>query len=396
MTHVSAHPRTFGVFGGGQLGMFSVLAARELGLRTAVYDVNPRCAAARLCDELIVGDFNDIDRAVQFAKGCDAVSIDRDDIPSAVLEACAQHTAVSPAPAALQIVQDRLAQRSWLAQHGFPAAPFRAVHDRAEAKAAFEALGPKVILKRPRGGFDGRGQARVQSLEQALQAVDELGVPLIMERQVTLDRELSVLVASRKSGQRVVYPAALNHHEEGVLAWSVMPAPVAPELLRRAERLALEVAEGLHTTGLVAVELFVCEDELLVNEVALRPHNSFHATQRGTHTSQFEQHVRAVCDLPLGSTAVLAPTAIANVLGRAWPAGLPDLQGVLSTQGVRMHWYGKSPPKVGRKLGHLSASCASAELAVQRVLEALAALDASSHAHPSLNDSDLGKPNHGA
>jgi 5-(carboxyamino)imidazole ribonucleotide synthase len=239
------------------------------------------------------------------------------------------------------------------------------------------AIGGAAFAKLCTGGYDGRGQARLAVPDEAERAWHAIGErPCVVERALDLEAELSVMVARRPGGEMAVYPPALNHHEQRILDWSVLPGPIPPPVAARATELARGIAEAIGVEGLLAIELFLTRGgELLVNELAPRPHNTFHATERACVTSQFEQHVRAVCDLPLGSTEVVRPAAIVNLLGDLWSGDAPPrLDRALAIPGVRVHLYGKRGARPGRKMGHLSAIGATAEEAVETVRRAKAAL----------------------
>jgi 5-(carboxyamino)imidazole ribonucleotide synthase len=251
------------------------------------------------------------------------------------------------------------------------------VRSEAELREAVAVLGGRVFLKIGRGGYDGRGQARIgldspateESIKVAWQSIG--GHSAVAEKALDPECEISVMAARNPSGQVLSYPAALNHHENQILAWSVLPAGVPRELEVRAEALAASIVERLGLEGLLCVEIFVTRDsELLVNELAPRPHNSYHQSERGCVTSQFEQLVRTVCNLPLGSTELITPAAIVNLLGEVWLNGCPDFAAALAVPGVRLHLYEKHTPRAGRKMGHLSAVGATAEEALERVLAA--------------------------
>jgi len=238
-------------------------------------------------------------------------------------------------------------------------------------------LGARVFLKIGRGGYDGRGQARIgmgasateESIHAAWKSIGEM--PAVAEKALDLDFEISVMAARNSAGEVRSYPAARNHHENQILAWSVLPADVPAELERRAEELASSICAALGIEGLLCVEMFVTRDgELFVNELAPRPHNSYHQSERGCVTSQFEQLVRTTCNLPLGDTALLTPAAIVNLLGEVWLDGAPDFAAALAVPGVRLHLYEKHTPRKGRKMGHLSAVGSTADEALERVLEA--------------------------
>jgi 5-(carboxyamino)imidazole ribonucleotide synthase len=271
----------------------------------------------------------------------------------------------------LVTINDRANQKAWLTAQQAPVGAYRIATSDAECAAAVTALGPSYV-KAATGGFDGRGQVRVETPADAGAAWAALrATRCVVEQALTLTAEISVLVARRPGGDEVVYPVALNHHEAGQLAWSMIPAPLTDALSREATALGLRLAAALGVVGLLAVEMFVVGDTLLVNEMAPRPHNSFHHTIEGCVTSQFEQLVRAVCDLPLGSPALVRPAAIANILGDAWrPDRAPDFAAALGVDGVRLHLYGKREPRAKRKMGHLAVTAGDAESARTMVLEA--------------------------
>jgi 5-(carboxyamino)imidazole ribonucleotide synthase len=277
----------------------------------------------------------------------------------------------------IRIIQDKTLQKIWLADEVFPVGAFRVVESEAELHEAVQALGGRVFLKVGRGGYDGRGQARIgfdglatdESIRAAWLSLG--GRPCIAEEALDLDYEISVMAARNPSGEVRSFPAARNHHENQILAWSVLPAGIPVELESKAEALGAEIIARLGLEGLLCVEMFVTrQGELLVNELAPRPHNSYHQSERGCVTSQFEQHVRAVCNLPLGDTALITPAAILNLLGEDWLNGEPDFAAALVVPGVRLHLYEKKAPRIGRKMGHLSAVGATPEEALERVLEA--------------------------
>jgi len=290
----------------------------------------------------------------------------------------AQLAPLRPGVEPIRIIQDKTLQKNWLAENGFPVGPFRVVTGEAELRDAVAALGGRVFLKIGRGGYDGRGQARIgfdapatqESIAAAWQSIG--AQPAVAEQALDLECEISVMAARNPSGEVRSYPAARNHHENQILAWSVLPAEVSPELEARAESLAAAIVAKLGLEGLLCCELFITrQGELFVNELAPRPHNSYHQSERGCVTSQFEQLVRTTCNLPLGDTALISPCAIVNLLGDVWiNAGKPDFAAAMRVPGVRVHLYEKLAPRAGRKMGHLSATGATADEALARVLEA--------------------------
>lgn len=365
------------ILGGGQLGRMTAMAARTMGYRVRVMDPEAMCPASFVVDETIVGKWDDVDAARRLAMGADAVTLEIEQIGVDALEAVAQLAPLRPGVEAIRIIQDKTLQKNWLAEHGFPVGPFAVVKSETELKEAVHALGGDVFVKIGRGGYDGRGQARIRPDGPAIglgfgEVCGQLGGrPCIVEKALELDCEISVMAARNPAGEVRTYPAARNHHENQILAWSVLPAGVAEEMERRAEEIAAGIVAGLGIEGLLCVEMFVTRNgELLVNELAPRPHNSYHQSERGCATSQFEQIVRAACNLPLGATELITPCAIVNLLGEVWLNGEPNFPAALSVPGVRLHLYEKLTPRGGRKMGHLSSVGATAEEALERVLEA--------------------------
>ncbi|HEY8209473.1 MAG TPA: 5-(carboxyamino)imidazole ribonucleotide synthase [Myxococcaceae bacterium] len=372
---------TLGILGGGQLGRMTAMAARSLGYHVHALDPDPSCAARYVVEKCFTAAFDDAGAAAELAKTSSVVTVEIEKISLEGMAAAARHAPVRPGAEVLRIVQDRARQKAWLRERGFPLGPYREAASEVELASALDALGTNCFVKARFGGYDGGGQARAQGVTAAAEAWKALGGrPVVVEQALDIDSELSVLVARAPSGQVAVYPPALNHHEHRILAWSVIPGPLPDAVRARALEIASEIARAVEVEGLLVVELFLTRGgELLVNELAPRPHNSFHATEVACLTSQFEQAVRAVCDLPLGSTEVVRPAAIANLLGDLWLGSQPPaFDRALALPGVRLHLYGKRVPRPGRKMGHLSASGVTPEEAVRRVLEAKARLTPSS------------------
>lgn len=362
---------TLGCFGGGQLGRMMGLAARSMGYDLRVLDPDPNCPARAVASRTITAPLDDVAAAAELARGCGAVTLEIERVAPACLEAAGAFAPVRPGPAPLHVIQDRARQKTWLAEHGFPVGPFRLASMPNEGEAAVRALGAS-IAKTATGGYDGRGQVRLETAADVSTLWPSLGgQPCVVEQRLALDYEISVLVARRPSGETVAYPAALNHHDAGVLSWSLIPAPVPPRVADEARAIALGVAEQLGIHGLLAVELFVAGGRVLVNELAPRTHNSYHATERACLTSQFEQAVRATCDLPLGAVDVVRPGAIVNLLGDLWLGDAPpDAAAALADGVVRLHLYGKQDARPGRKMGHLSALGTTGAEALQRAIDA--------------------------
>ena len=378
---------TIGIFGGGQLGRMTAMAARAMGYRILVLDPDPACPARFVVDGCIEAGWDDSREAANLARGCDVVTLEIEQISPASMAAAASYAPVRPGGAMLAVIQDRIEQKDWLRRNGFPVGEYRAVRSLQELREAVAALGGRCFCKSATGGYDGRGQGKVGFDAGAARddeirgAWETLGEGAgVVEKAIALDREISVLVARAPHGEVKVYPPAWNHHENQILAWSAMPAPISPALETEAQKIAEEIADTFQLEGVLAVEMFCTADgKLLVNELAPRPHNSYHASVRACVTGQFEQLVRAVCDLPLGSVEVVQPAAIANLLGDLWIGldGLarePQFDAALAVPGVRLHLYEKHKPRKGRKMGHLSAVGKTADEAVELVLRAKARL----------------------
>ena len=372
---------TIGIFGGGQLGRMMAMAARGMGYRILVLDPDPACPARFVVDECIEAGWDDSVEAANLGRGSDVVTLEIEQVSARSMEAAAAFAPVRPGGAMLAVIQDRIER------NGFPVGDYVAVRSLDELRAAVKQLGGRCFCKSATGGYDGRGQGKVGfgngagTEEEIRGAWEALGEGAgVVEQAVELEREISVLVARSPRGDVKAYPAALNHHEQQILAWSVIPAPIAEEMQIAASKIAEEIADTFQLEGLLAVEMFVTRDGgLLVNELAPRPHNSYHASERACVTSQFEQAVRSVCNLPLGDVDVVVPAAIANLLGDLWISDdgsprEPRFDAALSVPGVRLHLYEKLRPRKGRKMGHLSAVGHTAEEAVERVLRAKAQL----------------------
>ncbi|HLL54638.1 MAG TPA: 5-(carboxyamino)imidazole ribonucleotide synthase [Myxococcaceae bacterium] len=368
---------TLGILGGGQLGRMTAMAARSLGYHVHALDPDPSCAARHVVERCITAEFDDDVAAAYLAKGCAVVTLEIEKVSLGAMAAAAKHAPVRPSEQVLHIIQDRARQKTWLTKRGFPVGPYRYATSADELRDALTELAHPAFVKASFGGYDGLGQAQVKGPEEADAAWKTLASRVVVvEQALELEAELSVLVARSPSGETAVYPPALNHHEHRILAWSALPGHLPPDVSTKAVELSRDIANKLDVEGLLVVELFLTRGgDLYVNELAPRPHNSFHATEVACLTSQFEQAVRAVCDLPLGSTDVVRPAAIANLLGDLWLGDRPPaFDKALALPGVRLHLYGKRVARPGRKMGHLSAVGSSPEDAVARVMEAASRL----------------------
>jgi len=371
-------PATIGILGGGQLGRMTALAARAMGYRVQVLDPDADCAARPVVDRVVAAPFDDPAGAAELARACDVITLEIEQIGPAALEAALAHAPLRPGAEVLRIVQHRGRQRRWLAEHGFPVGPYALVTSAAALADAAASIGPSLFVKSCQGGYDGRSQLRFAAGDDAGQAFDQLGQrESVAEQALDLALELSVLVARRAGGAEiVVYPPAVNHHERQVLTWSVLPGELPTGVASRAQDIARGIAESLHLEGILAVEMFLLRDgRLLVNELAPRPHNSYHASELGSPTSQFEQLVRAVCDLPLGAVQPSRPAAIVNLFGDLWAeGGAPDFAAALTVPQTRLFLYGKRNARPGRKMGHLGATGDTPGEALQRARDAAARL----------------------
>ena len=363
---------TLGILGGGQLGRMTAMAARSMGYDVHVLDPDPACAAAPIASRVVVAAYDDADAAADLARGCAAVSLEIEQIARPALEAVARHAPLRPGVEPVWIIQDRVRQKEWLAAHGFPLGAFRRADSADDVANAVRAFGASIV-KAAHGGYDGRGQAHIAVVDGVADAWAAVGARRsVVEQRLDLALEFSVLVARGADGQLAVYPPSRNHHERGVLTWSATPAAIEPAVARAGAEVALGIAESLEIEGLLAVELFLTADgRVLVNELAPRPHNTYHASERANATSQFEQLVRAACALPLGSPAPVGAGAIANLLGDVWLAGAaPAVTAALAVPTARLHLYGKREARAGRKMGHLSAVGARPDEALARVQDA--------------------------
>lgn len=350
-----------GMMGGGQLGRMFCHAAQAMGYRVAVLDPAQDSPAGAAADLHIVAGYDDQAGLAQLAQRCAAVTTEFENVPAASLEFLAASSCqVSPDGRAVGIAQDRMAEKSFISSLGVPVAPYAEIHTAADLAAASPSLFP-AILKAARLGYDGKGQARVRTLAEAEAAFTDLGgVPCVLEAMLALKYEISVLVARGFDGQAVTYPASENAHRDGILAVSTVPAPhVSPALVDRASEAARTIAAGLDYHGVLCVEFFVLDGErLVVNEIAPRPHNSGHYSIDACIVSQFEQQVRAMAGLPLGSTELLAASVMLNVLGDVWfengASREPAWTSVLAVPHAKLHLYGKTDARPARKMGHVT------------------------------------------
>ena len=364
-------PATIGMLGGGQLGRYALIAARLMGYRTMVLEPDPNAPAGRVTDVHLVAEYDDPEALRRLGDECEVVTTEFENPPASALDALARRTLVAPSPSAVAVAQDRIAEKRFLVDAGLPVGPWAAV-DHADADPD---VGYPAIVKTARLGYDGKGQQRVDDASSMRAAWRLLGgVPCVVEQALDLETEVSAVVARRADGAFAAYPIAENRHVDGILDLSVVPARVPARLADRAVGLAMTIADALDYVGVLAVEFFVVDGDLFVNELAPRPHNSGHWTLDAAQTSQFEQQIRAICGLELGDTSLTQPAAaMVNLLGDLWEPDPPSwADGVTST--TALHLYGKSAARPGRKMGHLTAwgaSSSEAELRATRARRSL-------------------------
>jgi 5-(carboxyamino)imidazole ribonucleotide synthase len=372
---------TIGVLGGGQLGRMMALAARRMGYRIVVLDPSPRCPTAQVADGVVIGALDDIVAAQHLAAQVDVITLDTEHVPADLLATLHDIVPVRPHPSVLRTIQDRLVQKQFLQSLGLHQAQWAQVSNREDLKAALIMLGGHAIVKVRRAGYDGKGQVRISPADQANDKLATLrGEPAVAEQIVDFSRELSVVMARSVTGETAIYPIAENAHRHHVLHTTRAPAPMSTPQMHAAHQIALQIATALNYVGVLAVEMFECVDgTLLVNEIAPRTHNSGHFTYGACATSQFEQHVRAICGLPLGSARGLCGAVMLNLLGDLWKKGHPRWQHVLRYPQARLHLYGKAAPAPGRKMGHVLMLDNDTDQALADCDEMMAHLTAAEH-----------------
>ena len=368
-----------GVLGSGQLGRMFALAARRMGYRVHTFSPDTDTPTGQVADVEVAGDYSDLDAVRAFARQVQAVTFEFENVPAATAAAVAEIVPVRPDGNVLHIAQNRLREKTWLASHGIPCAPFRHIQSLPDLKAGLQVLGMPAILKTAGFGYDGKGQVRIHAPAEAETAWQELGgEESVLEAFVAFDREVSVVAVRGQDGDFAHYGLTQNGHVNGILDLSLAPPELGAGgavLETEAAEIARSVMEGLGVIGVLCVEFFVTSDgKLLVNELAPRPHNSGHLTIDACIASQFEQQLRAVCGLPLGSTERLRPAAMANLLGDIWQNGEPNWAAALALPDVKLHLYGKEEARPGRKMGHLTALADTAQEAERRVRQAREAL----------------------
>ena len=367
---------TLGIFGSGQLGRMLAFEAKRLGYTVHVFSPGENTPAGQVADVELSAPYEDAEAVQHFANSVDVITVEFENIPVEALELAHSLTPVHPSPNVLHIAQNRLREKRFLYEQGLPVTPFRELSSAEALDTALNELGTPAVMKTAGFGYDGKGQAIVETLEEAREAYKSLGGgTVILESFITYQQEISVIAARSATGEYADFGVIENDHENHILDVSVAPSTLPETIQKEALRLTRAVLESLDVVGVMCVEFFLTEEgALLINEVAPRPHNSGHLTIEGCVTSQFEQQLRAVCGLPLGATDFVRPVAIANLLGDVWQQGEPDWEKVLEMKGVYLHLYGKAEARVGRKMGHLTALGETVEEAREKVVRARAVL----------------------
>ena len=361
---------TLGVLGGGQLGRMFTLAAKVMGYQVVVLDPDPASPAGQIADIHLKADYRDAVALLRMGSLCDAVTTEFENVPAASLDMLAKHCLVAPSPQAMAIAQDRLAEKTRAREFGCNTAPFANIEQESDLAQAWAQIGAPALLKTRRLGYDGKGQARVNSLAELVAAFSELGhAPCLLEGFLPLEREISVVLARNQQDEMAFFPLAENQHRHGILDISMVPARVSDELAQTAQRMAAGLAHGLDYVGVMAVEFFILADGRIVfNEMAPRPHNSGHYTLDACATDQFQQQVRALCGLPLGDPRLLTPVVMVNLLGDVWKPE-PRWDVLLNNPGVQLHLYGKAEARPGRKMGHYNCLAMSLDEALAIALK---------------------------
>ena len=364
---------TIGMVGGGQLGRMFAVAASAMGFRVIILCEDPNAPAAQVAHQSVIGDLNDMEAVERFAEQCDVITLEFENIPAETIARCSRHAPTYPSAKVLATAQNRLIEKSTLRDAGLPVTPFCSVSNSESLIAAGEQLGWPMIVKTATSGYDGKGQSKVSNPSEAESIQWDQCDQWIAEKCIGFDLEVSVVVARTVAGEISAFPVFENAHRNHILDLTIAPARIDQSLATRAIEVAKSAAETLDVVGLLCVEFFVSNDEVMINEVAPRPHNSGHLSIEGCETSQFEQHVRAICNLPLGSTELRSNSAaMINLLGDLWQTdGSPPLWSeALRDPSISLHLYGKADAKPGRKMGHMTATGTSGEELSQRLLEA--------------------------
>lgn len=370
-SHIILPPGMLGMLGGGQLGRFFVIAAHEMGYRVTVLDPDKNSPAGKIADVHLCAAYDDAVALKTMAETCQAITTEFENVPASTLENLAQTRTVRPSAKAVSIAQHRVLEKQFIRDAGIPVAPFVVVNAASDLPADADAIYP-AILKVARFGYDGKGQARVANQAQAQAAFEAFkGEQCVLEKMLSLDYEVSVVLARDAQGNVAAYPLAENSHLNGILDVSIVPARAPKTIQDQARQLAIKIAEKLDYVGVLAVEFFVSNGELLANEMAPRPHNSGHYTIDANVTNQFEQQLRALVGLPLGDSRLHSQAVMVNILGDIWKNGAePAWDKIFARSELKLHLYGKHEPRPGRKMGHYTVIGADQETVIVNAIKA--------------------------
>ncbi len=376
MSRVIAPGSALGVLGSGQLGRMFAIAARRMGYRVHTFSPDTDTPTGQVADVEVTAAWDDLDALRAFAAGVSVVTFEFENVPAEAVEAIEALAPVRPSGLALHTAQQRAREKAFLADRGFPTVPFARAASLEELVTAVDRIGTPAVVKTAAYGYDGKGQHKIASprdVERAWRAIGHQDA--VVEQFISLQSEISVIAARGLDGDVAIYEPFENRHHNHILDVTTVPAAVAPEIAARAAEITRSILEELQYVGVLCVEFFVSTDhELMVNELAPRPHNSGHLTVDAAVTCQFEQQVRAICGLSLGSPELFRPAAMANLLGDLWTEGEPNWGAVSRFGDVKLHLYGKTEPRPGRKMGHLTAFGRTAGAAQDRVIAARDAL----------------------
>jgi len=355
---------TLGVLGGGQLGRMFCVAARTMGYRVVVLDPDPVCGAGLIADKHIQADYTDLSALEEMAKQCDVITLEFENIPSQSVRYIADKTTVFPVAESLEIAQNRDLEKQFAQKAGLQPVPYATLLQESDLQPAADAIGFPAILKSNTLGYDGKGQFVVNSFTELSAAYKEVGgVDCVLEKRINIRCEVSAIVARNAKAELASFPVAENQHRNGILHMSIVPARVDESIRQQAIEGASILAEALSYVGILAVEFFVSDDNVLYfNEMAPRPHNSGHYTKDACVTSQFEQQVRMMCGLKPGDTRLLSPVVMVNMLGDLWP---PQWAEIFSQNNIKLHLYGKTEARPGRKMGHFNVLAEDVESALE-------------------------------
>ena len=367
---------TVGMLGGGQLGRMFALSARVLGYKVVVLEPDPHSPAAQCADQHIQAAYDDEKALKIFGETCDVITTEFENIPAYVLNLLSGYCPVRPSANAVEKAQDRMVEKAFIKECGLLPVPYGEIHTEADFQQALQEIQLPAILKTSRLGYDGKGQVVIHTEDELKSAFESVGkVPCVLEQRIDLDLEISVVLARNITGESQCFPVGENIHKDGILYQSIVPARADADIADSAQAAAQRIADKLDYVGVMAVEFFITKQgALLVNEMAPRTHNSGHYSQDACITSQFEQQVRMVCNLPFGDTRLLSPVVMTNLLGDVWGNSQPNWDKILANPSSKLHLYGKKEARIGRKMGHfntLSTDAIEAKKCADKIMQEL-------------------------